>query len=124
MRPPPGNENVENFLVPGVFAVWLKDTGDNWHVLVPKGPEPGLPHWLLPVLWLTLMTIIIGCLAFWSTWRLLRPPKAIVSSVRRWHAEPDPGRLEKRGPPGFRALARATHHLQIGQEPCKARGRQ
>lgn len=112
MRPPPGNETVENFLVPGVFAVWLKDADGIWHMLVPKGPEPGLPHWLVPVLWLTLMTIIIGCLAFWSTWRLLRPLKAIVSSVRGWQAEHDPVRIEERGPAEFRAIAAAINDMQ------------
>src|SRR3546814_8107996 len=58
------------------------------------------------------MTIIIGCLAFWSTWRLLRPLKAIVSSVRSWHAEQDPVRLEERGPAEFRAIAAAINDMQ------------
>src|SRR3546814_18106841 len=58
------------------------------------------------------MAIIIVCLAFWSTWRLLRPLKAIVSSVRSLHAEQDPVRLEERGPAEFRAIAAAINDMQ------------
>ena len=110
LRQPHGS--VENFLVPGIFSIWLKDHGGQWRVLIPKRGQPGLPHWLLPLLWLTLMAVIIGCLAFWSTWRLLRPLKAIVSSVRGWRAEQAPIRLEDRGPAEFRAIAVAINDMQ------------
>src|SRR3546814_9908130 len=58
------------------------------------------------------MAISIGCLAFWSTWLRLRPRKAIVRSVRSWHAEQDPVRLEERGPAEFRAIAAAINDMQ------------
>jgi signal transduction histidine kinase len=103
---------VENFLVPGIFAVWLKYPDNHWRVLVTKRTEPGLPHWLLPTLWLTLMAVIIGCLAFWSTWRLLRPLKSIMASLRGWHAGRDPIHIEERGPAEFQAIAAAINDMQ------------
>jgi len=112
MRPPPGNETVENFLIPGVFAIWLRGNDGRWHVLVPKRPDQLMPHWVLPLLWFALMAVIIGGLAFWSTWQLLRPLKAIVAMTRSWRAEQQPARLEERGPAEFRAIAAAINDMQ------------
>lgn len=108
----PVRDDVQNSLVPGIFSIWLRGEDGLWRVLVPKHGEPEMPHWLLPVLWLSLMAIIIGGLAFWSTWRLLRPLKGIVASVRSWHAGLEPIRLEENGPAEFRAISAAINDMQ------------
>lgn len=122
-RAPPGPDEPprpgyfdEDFLVPGIFTVWIRQasaTGEPvWTAYRPKVAFEPISPLAITLLWFTLIMGIIAGLAFWSTWRMLRPFKQLVAAAQGWRAEQEPVRLPEKGPVEFRAIATAFNEMQ------------
>jgi len=121
LPPPPGGFGMgdprrppqldEDFLLPGIFTVWLQKDGQ-WQAWRPRVSYEPISPLAITLLWFAAVACIIGGLAFWSTWRMLRPFKTLVSAAQDWRAEQEPIRLPERGPVEFRAIAAAFNDMQ------------
>jgi signal transduction histidine kinase len=119
--PPPGWPNGgphgihldEEFLVPGIFTIWLRRTDNEaWQAYRPKVTFEPISPLAITLLWFLLIIGIIAGLAFWSTWRMLRPFKLLVATARDWRAEQEPVPLPEKGPLEFRTIATAFNDMQ------------
>ncbi|WP_300302387.1 HAMP domain-containing sensor histidine kinase [Ferrovibrio sp.] len=119
--PPPGGPygsphpalGIEDFQVPGIFTIWVRQAPEGeWQAWRPKQSFEPIEPWLFTLLWFAVIAAIIAALTFWSTWRLLRPLKALVTAAQDWRAEQEPTPLPERGPLEFRAIASAFNDMQ------------
>lgn len=119
--PPPGGPygpphptlGTEDFLVPGIFTIWVRhELNGEWQAWRPKQSFEPIEPWLFTLLWFVVIAAIIAALTFWSTWRLLRPLKVLVSKAQDWRAGQEPTPLPARGPLEFRAIATAFNDMQ------------
>lgn len=120
--PPPGLPSPravqmdEDFLVPGIFTVWIRQAGavgdEGWIAYRPKVSFEAISPLAITLLWFVLIIGIIAGLAFWSTWRMLRPFKQLVAAAQGWRAEQEPVSLPEKGPLEFRAIAAAFNDMQ------------
>lgn len=121
LPPPPGGPygslhpalGIEDFQVPGIFTIWVRQAPEGeWQAWRPKQSFEPIEPWLFTLLWFVVIAAIIAALTFWSTWRLLRPLKALVTAAQDWRAEQEPTPLPERGPVEFRAIAIAFNDMQ------------
>ncbi|MCW0235081.1 MAG: HAMP domain-containing histidine kinase [Ferrovibrio sp.] len=113
-RPPPPLFSAgagDDFSVPGMFAIWIQQNG-RWQAYRAKISFEPLSPLVVTLLWFVLLTSIIAGLAFWSTWRMLRPFKQLVTAAQGWRAEQEPVSLPEKGPVEFRAIAAAFNDMQ------------
>lgn len=119
--PPPGGPygpphpalGTEDFQVPGIFTIWVRQAPEGeWLAWRPKQSFEPIEPWLFTLLWFVVIAAIIAALTFWSTWRLLRPLKALVATAQDWRAGQEPTPLPARGPLEFRAIATAFNDMQ------------
>ncbi|MFN4277957.1 MAG: sensor histidine kinase [Ferrovibrio sp.] len=119
--PPPGGPygpphpalGTEDFQVPGIFTIWVRQAPEaEWQAWRPKQSFEPIEPWLFTLLWFVVIAAIIAALTFWSTWRLLRPLKALVVTAQGWRAGQEPTPLPARGPLEFRAIATAFNDMQ------------
>lgn len=101
----------EDFLLPGIFTIWLQQGGE-WQAWRPKVSYEPISPLAITLLWFAVVGCLIAGLAFWSTWRMLRPFKTLVSAAQGWRAEQEPIQLPQRGPAEFRAIAEAFNDMQ------------
>lgn len=101
----------EDFLVTGIFTIWLQRDGA-WQAWRPRVSYEPISPLAITLLWFAVVGCIIAGLAFWSTWRMLRPFKTLVSAAQEWRAEQEPIQLPQRGPAEFRAIAAAFNDMQ------------
>lgn len=110
---PPMALGGEDFQVPGIFTIWVRHTPEGeWQAWRPKQSFEPIEPWLFTLLWFVVIAAIIAALTFWSTWRLLRPLKALVATAQDWRAGQEPTPLPARGPLEFRAIANAFNDMQ------------
>lgn len=114
--PPRSAYMDEDFLVPGIFTVWIRQTGADgsqvWQAFRPKVAFEPISPLAITLLWFVLIMSIIAGLAFWSTWRMLRPFKQLVTAAQGWRAEQEPVGVPEKGPVEFRAIAAAFNDMQ------------
>lgn len=115
-RPPLPPPMDDDFLVPGIFTIWAKAAGGNgptqWMAFRPKLVVEPISPVAVTFLWFAVIIVIIGGLAVWSTWRLLRPLKSLVAAAQQWRAEQEPKPIPERGPVEFRAITTAFNAMQ------------
>jgi signal transduction histidine kinase len=115
--PPRGREPRqlphEDFQVPGIFTLWIqKQAAGDWMAYRARVSYEPMSPAIVTALWILLILSIIAGLAFWSTWRLLRPVKQLVAAAQGWRAEQEPTPVPERGPLEFRTIASAFNDMQ------------